>query len=97
LQVSAKFSRLIGIGAALLILTGFGMMILTKGVFGQQGWFRIKFGLVILLIGSGEGFGSDKPTTLYSKGAENILHGPGVTSRFQKPSPDWWFMHKHPL
>ncbi|HEX3933579.1 MAG TPA: NAD(P)H-binding protein [Puia sp.] len=29
--------------------------------------------LVISTIGGGEGFGSDKPTTLYSKGAENIL------------------------
>jgi uncharacterized membrane protein len=45
-----KFSRLIGIGAALLIFTGFGMMILTHGIFGEQIWFRIKFGLVIILI-----------------------------------------------
>jgi uncharacterized membrane protein len=48
-----KFSRLIGIGAALLILTGFGMMFVTHGVFGEQLWFRIKFALVILLVGNG--------------------------------------------
>ena len=48
--VTAKFSRLIGIGAALLILTGFGMMFLTNGAFGEQLWFRIKFALVLILI-----------------------------------------------
>jgi hypothetical protein len=53
LQLMDKFSRLIGIGAAILILSGIGMMALTHGVFGEQLWFRIKFGLVILLILNG--------------------------------------------
>jgi hypothetical protein len=48
-----KLPRVIGIGAAMLILTGIGMMILTHGVFGEQIWFRIKFGLVILVILNG--------------------------------------------
>jgi uncharacterized membrane protein SirB2 len=51
--VTAKFSRLIGIGAALLILTGIGMMFLTNGAFGEQRWFRIKFALVLILIANG--------------------------------------------
>lgn len=50
LTPSAKFSRIGGIGAALLILTGVGMMGLTHGVFGEQLWFRIKFALVVILI-----------------------------------------------
>lgn len=50
LTVSGKFGRVTGIGAALLILTGIGMMGVTHGVFGEQLWFRIKFGLVTLLI-----------------------------------------------
>jgi uncharacterized membrane protein len=50
LAVSGKFGRVTGIGAALIILTGIGMMAVTHGVFGEQLWFRIKFGLVILLI-----------------------------------------------
>jgi len=50
LAVSGKFGRVTGIGAALIILTGIGMMALTDGVFGEQLWFRVKFGLVILLI-----------------------------------------------
>lgn len=48
-----KFSRLIGIGAALLVLSGIGMMALTHGVFGEQLWFRIKFGFVLVLIANG--------------------------------------------
>ena len=54
---AAKFQRFIGIGAALLILTGLGMMILTQGVFGQMLWFRIKFAIVIILIINGLVFG----------------------------------------
>ncbi|QEC74638.1 hypothetical protein [Mucilaginibacter ginsenosidivorax] len=50
LNFMARFPRIAGIGAAVLICTGFGMMFLTHGVFGEQLWFRIKFGLVILLI-----------------------------------------------
>jgi uncharacterized membrane protein SirB2 len=50
LTPTAKFSRIGGIGAALLILTGVGMMALTHGVFGEQLWFRIKFALVVILI-----------------------------------------------
>jgi len=50
LAVSGKFGRVTGIGAALIVLTGVGMMAVTHGVFGEQLWFRVKFGLVILLI-----------------------------------------------
>jgi uncharacterized membrane protein len=53
MEAASKFSRLIGIGAALLILTGIGMMAITHGAFGEQLWFRIKFGLVIILILNG--------------------------------------------
>lgn len=48
-----KLPRVIGIGAAMLILTGIGLTILTHGVFGEQIWFRIEFGLVILIILNG--------------------------------------------
>lgn len=50
LNFMARLPRLAGIGAALLILSGIGMMALTRGVYGEQLWFRIKFGLVILVI-----------------------------------------------
>jgi uncharacterized membrane protein SirB2 len=46
----SKFQFLPGIGLLLLIISGIGMMALTRGVFGEQIWFRIKFGLVIIII-----------------------------------------------
>jgi len=53
LEVLDKFSRVAGIGAALLIISGVGMMAVTRGVFGEHLWFRIKFALVIVLIANG--------------------------------------------
>ncbi len=53
LQLMAKLPRIIGIGAGVLVLSGIGMMALTNGVFGEQLWFRIKFGLVVLLMLNG--------------------------------------------
>lgn len=50
LSASAKFPKLIGIGAGFLIITGIGMMALTHGVWAQQLWFRIKMIFVLLLI-----------------------------------------------
>ncbi len=49
----SKLPQLIGMGIVLLILSGVGMMAITKGVFGEQVWFRIKFGLVLLVIING--------------------------------------------
>lgn len=53
LQLMNRLPRLLGIGAAVIITTGMGMMVLTHGVYGEQLWFRIKFGLVIVLILNG--------------------------------------------
>ena len=50
LATTARLPRLIGIGAALLVITGSSMVALTHGVFAHQIWFRIKFGFVLLLI-----------------------------------------------
>jgi uncharacterized membrane protein SirB2 len=49
-QAISKFQFLPGIGLFLLIISGVGMMALTRGVFGEQIWFRIKFGIVIVII-----------------------------------------------
>lgn len=50
LEVSAPYSRLTGIGAALLIVTGICMVALNHGWPAGQLWFRIKMILVLLLI-----------------------------------------------
>lgn len=53
LETTAGFARLIGIGAALLIVTGIGMVIIFKGVVAQMLWFKIKMVLVLLIILNG--------------------------------------------
>ena len=53
LEATASYSRMIGIGGAILIITGFGMMFITHGVFGATLWLRIKFVFVILLVANG--------------------------------------------
>lgn len=50
LNMMARLPRVAGIGAAVLITSGIGMMAVTHGVFGEQLWFRIKFALVVLVI-----------------------------------------------
>jgi hypothetical protein len=52
-----KLGVLLGIGAALLVLSGVGMMALTHGIFMHAGWFKVKLVLVALLILNGFGFG----------------------------------------
>lgn len=78
LQLMAKLPRIIGIGAAILVSTGIGMMVLTHGVFGEQLWFRIKFGLVLLLIGNGLLVGRRLGTKLRKLLADN---GPVLTDQ----------------
>jgi uncharacterized membrane protein SirB2 len=53
LDGSSMLPILIGIGMVLLILSGVGMMALTKGVYGEQLWFRIKIALVVLVLVNG--------------------------------------------
>ncbi|WP_143306208.1 hypothetical protein [Chitinophaga vietnamensis] len=57
LQAMSPFMLLMRAGIGLIILTGVGMMAMTHGVFGEQLWFRIKFGLVLLLIINALAFG----------------------------------------
>jgi hypothetical protein len=52
-EAGSKFPRLFAIGILLLILSGITMMAIMKGAFGQQLWFRIKFGLILAVILNG--------------------------------------------
>jgi hypothetical protein len=49
-EARSKFPLLFAIGIILLILSGVTMMGITRGAFGGQIWFKIKFTLVILII-----------------------------------------------
>ena len=53
LDVSAGFPRLIGIGAALLIVTGFAMVVIFKNAVTDMRWFRIKMVVVVLILVNG--------------------------------------------
>jgi hypothetical protein len=53
LGLMKKLSALLGVGAALLILSGIGLLILTNGVFLHQFWFKIKLILILTLVLNG--------------------------------------------
>ncbi|HEY9261970.1 hypothetical protein [Chitinophaga sp.] len=50
LQAMSFFPVVTRVGIGVIILSGIGIMFMTNGVFGEQLWFRIKFGLVLLVI-----------------------------------------------
>jgi len=52
-EATANFRMLFGIGIMLLILSGVTLMAITQGAFGEQIWFRIKFGLIVAVILNG--------------------------------------------
>jgi hypothetical protein len=63
-EAGSKFPMLFAIGIILLILSGVTMMGITHGVFGEQIWFQIKFGLIILIIINGLGVGRTQGSKL---------------------------------
>jgi len=64
LYLMKKLSVLLGIGAALLIISGSGLLIITGGVFAHQVWFQIKLLLVLALILNGFMVGSRQEAKL---------------------------------
>src|SRR5882724_2295383 len=57
LESISRLPMLLGLGIILLIISGVSMMAITHGAFGEQIWFRIKFGLVIIIIINGLAIG----------------------------------------
>ena len=53
LDATAVYQKVLAFGAALLLITGVGMMYFTHGVFGEQLWMRIKISIVVLIIING--------------------------------------------
>jgi hypothetical protein len=56
-EALVKLQIVFGSGFLLLLISGITMMYLTHGVFGEQLWFRIKFGLILLIMINGVAFG----------------------------------------
>jgi hypothetical protein len=57
LNLTASFRYLFAGGFLLLLISGIGMMIITRGVFAEQSWFRIKMGLLVLILLNGAVYG----------------------------------------
>jgi hypothetical protein len=53
LPIMARYGELVRTGAVIIILTGISMLVLAKGVWWEQLWFKIKMALVVLLILNG--------------------------------------------
>jgi len=58
LPLMARYGTFVRAGGVLLILSGIGMLILSKDLWWQQCWFKIKMGLVALLILNGNFIGN---------------------------------------
>ncbi len=74
LDLMKKLSGLLGLGAALLILSGIGLFIITRDVFIHQLWFRIKLALILILILNGFLVGSRQGSRLKNSINENGVH-----------------------
>lgn len=55
-RMAFRLQRFLGIGMVLIILSGVGMMFYMHQVWGQQLWFRIKMGVLLVIIINGLGF-----------------------------------------
>ena len=52
LPIMSRYGELVRIGAAILLFSGLAMLVQEKGVW-QENWFKIKIGLVVLLVLNG--------------------------------------------
>jgi hypothetical protein len=77
LEGTARFPALIGVGVALLISTGIGMVIVYKGAVAHMLWFRIKMILVLLALIIGAGFMRRNDATLRLLLTENTGNNNG--------------------
>jgi len=74
LHLIKKLSALLGIGAALLILSGTGLFIITGGAFIHQFWFKVKLILIAVLILNGFLVGGKQESKLKTGISENSGH-----------------------
>ena len=56
-DATSKLPILAAVGLLCLIASGMYMMYVTRGAYGEQIWFRVKFGIVLLIIANGVVFG----------------------------------------
>ncbi|PSL29057.1 hypothetical protein [Chitinophaga ginsengisoli] len=72
LPLMSVYGSLLRVGAVILMLTGASMFILLNGIWWQQLWFKIKMGLVVLLILNGMLVGNKNGIKLRSMAYEGL-------------------------
>ncbi|HVU58458.1 MAG TPA: hypothetical protein VHD83_25530 [Puia sp.] len=76
LPVLANFRFLFAGGFILLLISGVGMVALSHGAFAEQRWFRVKMGILVLVILNGAVIGGRTARSLRKK-VEEELAGTG--------------------
>lgn len=71
LKLMEKLSSLMSLGAALLVISGTGLLVITGGVFFHQFWFKVKLVLIVMLILNGFLVGGRQHTKLKKGMSEN--------------------------
>jgi hypothetical protein len=56
-ETLSKFPVFFNAGFLLLLISGITMMYITHGAFGEQIWFQVKLGLIIVILINGVAFG----------------------------------------
>jgi len=78
-----KLQRFMGIGMLLIILSGLTMMVKLHAVWGPQTWFRIKMGVLLLIIINGLGLRRSLGTKLRkAMNGKNAAASPGLIRNF---------------
>lgn len=82
MTATSKVARVTMVGFLLLILSGISMMVITKGAFGVQFWFRVKMIILLVIIILGAIFGRKAAARLNKLMLEDN-NGKDVTYKLQ--------------
>ncbi|AYB32578.1 DUF2214 family protein [Chryseolinea soli] len=58
LPLMSRYGEFVRIGGVIIIATGLAMLLLVKGVWWEQSWFKIKMALVVMVVLNGVLFGN---------------------------------------
>lgn len=92
LNLTASFRFLFAGGFLLLLISGIGMMVLTRGAFAEQLWFRVKMGLLVLILLNGAVYGQ-RLTSRLRQAVEMELSGANVQVSLESLKSSIMIMH----
>jgi hypothetical protein len=92
LNVTASFRFLFAGGFLLLLISGIGMVALSHGLFAQQLWFRIKMGLLVLILLNGAVYGQ-RLTSRLRQAVEMELAGGNALNSLESLKSSILVMH----